>query len=287
MESTGYKRRNQWGEVWYRLRKNWVAIVSLAVVAAIVILSVFSSWIAPYDYAKQDLGAVFQMPGAEHWFGTDNLGRDIFSRVLVGGRVSLLVAVLALAIATVIGCFMGVTAGYFGGRTDMIIMKLNDILMSIPQFLLAVSISAALGSGIVNTALAVSISSIPRFARLMRAEVLTTKSKEFVEAARAFGAGNSRIILRHVIPNSMASTIINISMSIGSSILAISSLSFIGLGVQPPTPEWGSILANGRAYIRDFWPLATFPGIAIIITLIAFNLLGDGLRDAMDPKLKR
>ena len=168
-----------------------------------------------------------------------------------------------------------------------IIMKLNDILMSIPQFLLAVSISAALGSGIVNTALAVSISSIPRFARLMRAEVLTTKCKEFVEAARAFGAGNSRIILRPVIPNSLASTIINISMSIGSSILAISSLSFIGLGVQPPTPEWGSILANGRAYIRDFWPLATFPGIAIIITLIAFNLLGDGLRDAMDPKLKR
>lgn len=262
-------------------------MVSLAVVLLIILVSVFSEWIAPYDYAQQELGNAFQLPNFDHWFGTDNLGRDIFSRVLVGGKISLLVAVLALAIATIVGCFMGVVAGFFGGKADTIIMKINDILMSIPQFLLAVSISAALGSGIFNTALAVSISSVPRFARLMRAEVLTTKSKEFVEASRAFGAGNRRIILKHIIPNSMASTIINISMSIGSAILAISSLSFIGLGVQPPTPEWGSILANGRTYIRDFWPLATFPGIAIIITLIAFNLLGDGLRDAMDPKLKR
>ena len=160
MESTEYKRRNQWGEVWHRLRKNWVAMVSLTVVAAIVILSVFSSLIAPYDYAKQDLGAVFQMPSVEHWFGTDNLGWDIFSRVLVGGRVSLLVAVLALAIATVIGCFMGVTAGYFGGRTDIVIMKLNDILISIPPFLLAVSLFTGALTGFVSALLLRAISHV-------------------------------------------------------------------------------------------------------------------------------
>lgn len=280
-------RRSQWLEVWGRLRKNRVAMAALVLVTVIVLLTVFSEQIAPYDYTKQDLRNTFQMPSAEHWFGTDNLGRDIFSRVLVGGKVSLLVAVLSMAISTVVGCFFGATAGFFGGKVDTVIMKCNDILMSIPQFLLAVSISAALGSGIFNTAVAVSISTIPRFARLIRAEVLANKGKEFVEAARASGATKRRIIWKHVVPNSMSSTIVNISLSIGSSILAISSLSFIGLGVQPPTPEWGSILSNGRAYLRDFWPLATFPGIAIIVTLIGFNLLGDGLRDAMDPKLKR
>lgn len=281
------RRRSQWFEVWTRLRKNKVAMGALILVLIIVLLAVFSEQISPYDYAKQDLRNTFQYPSWEHLFGTDNLGRDILTRVLVGGRVSLLVAVEALIIAVVFGCILGATAGYFGGKVDLVIIKFNDILMCIPQFLLAVSISAALGTGTFTTAIAVSISSIPRFARLMRAGVLSTKHMEFVESARASGASNRRIIWKHVVPNSMAPTIINISLSVGGAILMISSLSFIGLGVQPPTPEWGSILAGGRAYLRDFWPLATFPGIAIVLTCVGFNLLGDGLRDAMDPKLKR
>lgn len=280
------KKRHQFAEVWSRLCRNKVAMAALAVILLIVILSVFSEWISPYDYTKQNVREAFIMPCAEHIFGTDNLGRDLLSRILVGGKTSLLVAIAAIGVATVVGCSLGATAAYFGGVYETIILKLMDILMAIPQFLLAVSISAALGSGVFNTALAVGISSIPRFFRMMRAEVLTVKGKDFVEAARALGASDNRIVWKHIVPNSLASTIVNISLCLGGSIMAISGLSFIGLGVQPPTPEWGSILSTGRTYLRDFWPMITFPGLAIMLTVTAFNLFGDGLRDAMDPKLK-
>ena len=285
-ETVTLKRRSWTAEVWGRLARNPVALASLIVIVIMVIITMFSTRIAPYDYAKTDLSNTFAMPCAEHWFGTDNLGRDLLSRTLVGGRVSLLVALLAIAIASIVGCFLGAIAGFFGGWVDTVIVKFLDILMCIPAFLLAVTISASLGSGTFNSALAVGISSIPRFARMMRAEIVAARSRDFVEAARACGSSNTRIILKHMIPNCLSSTIVNISLCLGGAILAISGLSFVGLGVQPPTPEWGSIMATGRQYIRDFWPIVTFPGIFIVITMIAFNLLGDGLRDAMDPKLK-
>ena len=286
MKNNETKRRSWAMEVWGRLARNKVAMAALGIVVLMILVTMFSTVIAPYDYTKQDLSNMFAEPSWEHLFGTDNLGRDLFSRVLVGGRISLLVALMAIAFATIVGCTLGAVAGYFGGLCETIIMKLLDILMAIPQFLLAVTISSALGTGTFNTALAVGIASVPRFARMMRAEIVSARSKDYVEAARACGSSNGRIIMKHLIPNCLSSTIVNISLCLGGAILAISGLSFVGLGVQPPTPEWGSILASGRQYMRDFWPIVTFPGIFIVITMVGFNLLGDGLRDAMDPKLK-
>jgi len=281
------KKRGQWWDVWSRLRRNRVAMVSLFLLAVIVFITVFSEWIAPYVYNQRDLTDTFAFPSWRHIFGTDNLGRDIFSRVLVGGRVSLLVAVGSVALSAVVGSLLGAIAGYYGGRTEFIIMKLTDVMMAIPAFLLAVTVSAALGTGLVNTAIAVGLTNVPRFVRLMRAETLSVKGNEFIQASRACGASDLNIIIRHVFPNALSSTIVNVTLGIGTAILQISGLSFVGLGVRPPTPEWGSMLAAGRTYMRDFWPMVTFPGVAIVVTLILFNLVGDGLRDAMDPRLKR
>ncbi len=281
------RRRTQWGDVWHRFQKNKVAMISLLLLLAIIFVTIGSELIAPYPYGKINLPERFAFPSRAHWFGTDNLGRDILSRVLVGGKISLLVAFASVALAAVSGSMLGAMAGYYGGKCELIIMKCTDVLMAIPAFLLAVTVSAALGTGVFETALAVGLCNIPRFVRLMRAETLAVKGKEFIEASRACGASNFRIILKHVFPNALSSTIVNVTLGISTAILQISGLSFVGLGVQPPNPEWGSMLASGRTYIRDFWPMVTFSGVAIVITLILFNLVGDGLRDAMDPKLKR
>ncbi|SBV98157.1 putative peptide transporter permease subunit: membrane component of ABC superfamily [uncultured Eubacteriales bacterium] len=283
----GGGRHSQWGDVWLRFRRNRVAMVSLVLLILIILVTVGSEVIAPYAYGKIDLPERFQFPSALHWFGTDNLGRDILSRVLVGGKISLLVAFLSVGLAAVAGSLLGAAAGYFGGKWELLIMKCTDVLMAIPAFLLAVSVSVALGTGVLETALAVGLCNIPRFVRLMRAETLAVKGREFIEAARSCGSSHGRIILRHVFPNALSSTIVNVTLGVSTAILQISGLSFVGLGVQPPNPEWGSMLASGRTYIRDFWPMVVFPGIAIVVTLILFNLVGDGLRDAMDPKLKR
>jgi peptide/nickel transport system permease protein len=287
LKQTKKKKRGQWRDVFRRLCANRVALVSLILLCLILLAIVFSEQVAPYVYNQRDLDATFTFPSLSHPFGTDNLGRDILSRVLVGGRVSLLVAVLSVALSAVVGSLLGAAAGYFGGRCEFIILKCTDIMMAIPAFLLAVTVSAALGTGLLNTALAVGLTNIPRFVRLMRAETLSVKGNEYLEAARACGASEVRIILKHVFPNALSSTIVNVTLGIGTAILQISGLSFVGLGVRPPTPEWGSMLASGRTYMRDFWPMVTFPGVAIVVTLILFNLVGDGLRDAMDPKLKR
>ena len=230
---------------------------------------------------------MFVYPCRAHLLGTDNCGRDILSRIIYGGRISLIVSVMAVSISLVIGGIIGATAAYIGGRTENFVMRLMDIIMAIPGFLLAVSISSSLGSGILNTAIAIGIGGVPMLARIVRASVLSIKEQEFVEAACATGASGARIIFRYLLPNCLAPIIVQTTLNIGQSILAISSLSFIGLGVQPPTPEWGSMLSYGREYIRTFWPIVTFPGIAIMLTLISFNVLGDGLRDAMDPRLKQ
>ena len=280
------KKRSQWRDVWIRLCRNKLAMVAMVVVILLVLMAVFAEVIAPYDYSAIDPINKMQYPNAEHWLGTDNLGRDLLSRVIYGGRVSLLVAVMAVAIALISGSLLGATAAYFGGLYETIVMRAMDIVMAIPGFLLAVSISASLGGGVWQTALAISIGAIPSYARIMRASVLTIKDQEYVEAARAGGASDLRIIVKHIIPNTLSPIIVESTLRIGACIMQISSLSFIGLGVTPPTPEWGSIMNAGREYLRDFYPIVTFPGIMIMITLFGFNLFGDGLRDALDPRLK-
>lgn len=281
------KKKSQWSDVWKRLRRNKLAVISLVVIVLLFLMAAFADQIAPYDYAKQDYSNRFAYPSLAHPMGTDNFGRDILSRVIKGGQVSLLVSVSAVAMAMVAGCLLGAVAAYYGGIFDNLVMRVMDIIMAIPGFLLAVSISAALGAGIQNAAIAIGVGSIPQFARIMNSAVLTVKNQEYVEAAVCCGNRDMRVICTHILPNTLSTIIVNATLRIANAILIISSLSFIGLGVQPPTPEWGSILSAGREFIRDFYPIVVFPGVAILITLIAFNLLGDGLRDAMDPRLKR
>jgi len=286
LDQHSMKRRNQLGETWRRLRKNRVAVAGMVIVVLMILLAAFADQIAPYPYDKMDVIHAFSYPSLEHPLGSDNFGRDILSRLIYGARISLVVAALAVCISLVFGCFFGYTAAYIGGVYENIIMRLMDIFLSIPSTVLAISISVALGFGIASTAVAIGISNFPVFARVARASTLTVKGSEYIEAVRSIGAGNGRILLRHIVPNSLAPILVQISLSLANSILVISSLSFLGCGIQPPTPEWGSILASGREFIRDFYPLILFPGAIISITLIAFNLFSDGLRDALDPRLK-
>ncbi len=281
------KRRSQAGEIWRRLKKSKPAMISLAFIIFLILCAVFAPFIAPYDYAKQDLASKFVMPCLEHPLGTDNFGRDLLSRLIYGGRISLLVSFFSVALSVGIAVILGVTVGYFGGVYDNIVMRILDIFMAIPGMMLAISISAALGPGLINTGIAISIGGIPPFARQLRASVMLVREEEFVEASHAFGASHWRIMFKHILPNTLAPIIVQISLRLGENILSIAGLSFIGLGVMPPTPEWGNILSSGREFISVYWPLITFPGILIGLTMLAFNLLGDGLRDAMDPRLKQ
>lgn len=281
------RKRSQARDIWARFRRNKLAMLGMVIVALVVLSCVFAGVISPYDPAKQNLSERFLMPSLQHPFGTDNYGRDLFTRVLYGGRISLLVSIMAVAISVVLGVLLGATAGYFGGLYETIVMRIMDVMMAIPGLLLAVSISAMLGTGVFNTALAIAITGAPTVARLVCASVMTIRNMEYVEAARARGATNGRIILRQILPNTLSPLIVDCTLRVSANIMQISSLSFIGLGVQPPTPEWGSIMNLGRDYIATFWPLITFPGIMIMLTLFGFNMMGDGLRDALDPKMKR
>ena len=287
VEISDLRKRSQVRDIWRRLRKNKLAMIGMCIVLILILAAIFAPLVAPYDYATQDLTNMKAWPSPAHPLGTDDYGRDILSRIIYGGRVSLLVAILSIVFGLIIGGALGISAGYFGGVYDGAIMRVMDIIMAIPGFLLAVCISAALGSGVVNTAIAIGIGCVPGYARLLRALVLSIRGQEFVEAARATGASDLRIMLREIVPNILSPVIVESTLRIGGCILMISSLSFIGLGVQPPTPEWGSMVSSGRSLIRSFWPLSTFPGIAIMLTLFGFNLFGDGLRDAMDPKMKK
>lgn len=280
------KRHSQMGDVFYRFRKRKVAVAGLIVVAVLVILAIFAPLIAPYDYSAIDPSNAQQYPSLQHLFGTDKFGRDIFSRVIFGGRTSLLVALLGCVVSLLIGGFIGAIAGYYGKWIDVAVMRVVDVLMSIPGVLLAVCISALLGSGIWQTALAVSVGGISANALLLRSTILTIREQEYIEAAKAYGSRDFRVIMKHVLPNCLAPLIVNVSLSLGSNILLISGLSFIGLGVQPPIAEWGSMLNEGKEIIRQFWPMVVFPGCAIAVSMLGFNLFGDGLRDALDPKQK-
>ena len=280
------KKKPMIWEVWHRLKKNKAAIVSLFVIIFIILVAIFAGFIAPYPYDKQDYSASFAPPSAEHLLGTDRLGRDLLSRIIYGTRQSLMLGVFAVAIATVFGLAIGSIAGYFGGWTDTLIMRFLDIYQSIPMFLLCVTLAAVMGPSLKNAVLAIGISMVPGPARLMRASILTVRDREYIEAVKAINVSNFRIIMKHIIPNSIAPVIVSITMSIGTSILSGAGLSFIGLGAQPPIPEWGYLVSEARNILRDHGTLALYPGICIMITVLAFNLLGDGLRDALDPRLK-
>lgn len=269
------------------LKKSPLAMFGLGVVILLILCAIFSDVIAPFPYAKQNLLNTFEAPSSAHWFGTDEFGRDIFSRVVYGSRISLFVGFIAVGIAIVFGGALGSIAGYYGGKIDNVIMRVMDVLLSIPSTVLAISIAAALGPGLFNLMVAVGISATPAYARVMRGSVLSVRGQEFVEAAKAVGSSDLRIILRHIIPNCMGPLIVQSTLGVASAILSAAALSFIGLGIQPPVPEWGAMLSGARAYIRDYSYMTLFPGLAVMITILALNFLGDGLRDALDPKLKR
>ena len=281
------KRQSEFFVVARRLSKNSSAVIGFVVAAILVLMAIFAPVISPYPPTKQDLTHTRQAPSALHIMGTDELGRDIFSRIIWGSRFSLSIGVLAVLIGTAIGMLFGAIAGYFGGVVDDVIMRLMDVLQSIPGILLVITISVVLGPGFFNTLLALSIGGIPMGCRLTRASVLGVRHQEYLEAAISINASTPRIILMHVLPNSFAPVLVSATMSIGNIIMMAAMLSFIGLGVQPPTPEWGSMIAGGRNLIRSCPWMVTFPGLFIMFTVLALNLFGDGLRDALDPKLKK
>jgi len=276
-----------WLESWRRLIRRPTATLGMIIFLALVLMALFPSLIAPEGYDNQQYTKLFQPPNAQNIMGTDNLGRDVFSRVLYGARYSMGVGFFAVIFALLIGGTMGSIAAFYGGRADSIIMRFLDIVLSIPSILLAIAITSILGTNIVNLTIAISISSFPHYARIVRAAILSIKELEFVEAARAIGASDTRIIFRHLLPNAMAPIIVQATVGLGGAILSCAALSFIGLGIQPPLPEWGTMLSAGREYIREYWWLVVFPGMFIMLAIFSVNLFGDGLRDALDPRLKQ
>jgi len=280
------RQQSQLKGIWRRLKKNKAAMLGLIVIILLIMCSVFAPFIAPYGYDDQLLSRRFIFPCKAFPFGTDNLGRDILSRVIYGSRISLAVGLVSVSISVVFGTVLGSVAGYYGNVTDNIIMRAIDIVLSIPSILLAISIAAMLGQGLFNLMIAIGVSEIPRYARVVRAQILSVKDQEFVEAARAVGAGDLHIILFHILPNCLAPMIVQATIGVATAILDAAGLSFIGLGIQPPIPDWGGMLSAGRQYIRDYWYIVTFPGLMIMMTIYSLNLFGDGLRDALDPRLK-
>lgn len=294
MAANAGKQRTLWQETWRRFKKNRLAMVGLAFILILVVIAVSTVVI---DLAtnkeiynnyviKQDLRGRLEPPSSAHPFGKDEFGRDMLFRMLWAIRYSLFMGTIAIAISCVVGGTLGAMAGYYGGKIDNMIMRFMDILLAIPSMLLAIAIVAALGTSITNVLIAIAISYVPTFARTVRAPILTIKDQEFVEAGKAIGASDARIIFKYIIPNSMAPIIVQATLGVAGAILSIAGLSFLGLGIQPPTPEWGAMLSNARTYIRDSWHITVIPGMGIMLTILALNVIGDGLRDALDPKLK-
>ena len=280
------RKKSKLRDIWRQLCKNRLAIIALIVLVLLIIIAIIGPYLAPYKYDKTDSKNIYAAPSKEHPLGTDKLGRDLFSRLIVGTRQSLQMGVIAVAIAAVIGGTIGSIAGYYGKWVDNLCMRLLDIYQAVPMFLLCVCLAAILGPSLRNAIIALGISTVPGYARIMRASVLTVREREYIESAKAIDISNPGIILKHIIPNAMAPVIVEITMGVGACILAGASLSFIGLGVQPPTPEWGSMISEARSVMREAPWLALYPGICIMITVLSCNLLGDGLRDALDPRLK-
>jgi len=280
------KTQSQFRRIMKQLLRNRRAVVGGIVLLIIVFMAILAPYVTTHDPVKQNIRNQLQPPSREHFFGTDQFGRDIYSRVIYGARLSLRVGFLAISFALVVGCFLGLVSGYYGGWLDMIVMRVIDILLALPGFLLALSIVAALGPGLENVIMAIGVSYIPSFARMMRSAVLATRELDYVDAAQALGASDWRIIFQHILPNSISPIIVLTTLSMAGAFLSAAGLSFLGMGAQPPTPEWGSMIATARPFIRVSHWAVTVPGLAIFITVMCLNLVGDGLRDALDPRLK-
>jgi len=274
-------------DLWRRLRRNRAAVAGAGIVLGFVLLAVLAPALVPYSPTQGNLNDRLQSFSGTHWLGTDELGRDLLSRILYGARVSLQIQIVAVVLALIVGVLLGSLSGYLGGYVDSIIMRCMDILLAFPGIFLALGIIAALGPGLVNLMFAAGISSIPQFARIVRASILSLKEREFVEAALALGSGSNRIMFRHLLPNCLAPIIVQSTLRMATVLLTASGLSFLGLGVQPPTPEWGAMLSNARSYLIVAPHVATIPGLAIMIVVVGFNLFGDGLRDTLDPRLRQ
>jgi peptide/nickel transport system permease protein len=274
-------------DLWYVLKKKRSSKIGLSIIGFLSIIALFAPIIAPYDPNEQLLGKALLSPSLEHPMGTDHLGRDIFSRVIYGSRISLTVGLLVISIGLLFGVPLGLIAGYYGGWKDNLIMRIADILFALPDFLLALFIVSIIGRGLENAIIAVGIFSIPIYARLVRGSVLYIRELEFIEGAKALGLNNFRIIFKHILPNVLPPIIVLSTLQIADAILVASALSFLGLGAQPPTPEWGAMVSTGRHYLRTAPWVSVFPGIAIFLAVIGLNLLGDGLREALDPRLRR
>lgn len=276
-----------WLEAWKEFRRNRLAIVGMGIVLFFILLAIFANFIAPETIDEQKLGQRLLAPSFEHWFGTDDFGRDILSRIIYGARISLWVGFFAVLGSSAIGSFLGLLAGYYGRWVDTIISRTFDIMLSFPSILLAIAVVSVLGPSLRNALIAIAIINIPNFGRLVRSRVLSVKEEEFVMAAKAVGMNDRRIIFHHVLPNSLAPIIVQGTLAIATAILEAAALSFLGLGAQAPEPEWGKMLADSRQYIIQAPWTVIFPGLAIMLTVLGFNLLGDGLRDALDPKMKK
>lgn len=281
------KKQNQFIEVIKRLSMNKSAMAGMIIFAVVLLISIFGNWLAPYDYVAVDPSNANLHPCAEHWFGTDNMGRDILSRVLVGSKWSLLIGIGAQVIACLGGVILGCISGFFGGKVDQVIMRLCDVVQAIPNVLLNITLAGVLGAGIFNTILALGLSGITGSTRLMRSSIMTVRKKEYLEAATAINCSRLRIITKHALPNAFAPMIVSFTMSIGAGIIGASALTYLGLGVQAPNPEWGALVSAGRNYLQSDPYMTLIPGMCILVVVLALNLFGDGLRDAMDPKLKK
>ena len=284
-----FKKKTPMQEIMIRFVRNRMAVVGIIIFAIILFCAIFADFICDYDtmVVKLNVAERLQGPSAAHWLGTVKSGRDVFARVIHGARTSLWIGFVATALSLLIGGILGAIAGFFGKWIDELIMRVMDVMLCLPEMLLAMAIVAAMGANVVNMILVIGISRVPRFARIVRSSVLTVRGMEYVEAARAIGARNGTIIARHVLLNCLGPIIVQVTLIFASAILAISSLSFLGLGIQPPAPEWGNMLSEARENMRDFPHLVLAPGMAIFLSIFSLNLLGDGLRDALDPKLKQ
>jgi glutathione transport system permease protein len=280
--------RTPWREFWRKFKRQKVALVAAAFVLLLVAVAILAPWIVPYDAENYfDYDKLNARPSLQHWFGVDALGRDIFSRILMGARISLAAGFISVAVGAIVGTVLGLLAGYFEGWWDRVIMRISDVLFAFPGILLAIGIVAILGGGMANVIVAVAIFSIPTFARLVRGNTLALKHLTYVEAARSLGASDATIIARHIFPGTISAVVVYFSLRIGTSIITAASLSFLGMGAQPPTPEWGAMLDAARAEMLTAPHSAIFPALAIFLTVLAFNLLGDGLRDALDPRIEK
>lgn len=271
----------------YLWKRSPLSMIGLAVVAALVLVAFLAPYLAPYDPIEQDLRGRLLPPSREHIFGTDTLGRDILSRVLYGSGITLEIGIIITLIGGSIGTLLGIVAGYLGGRVDELLMRVTDMFFAFPRLILALAFAAALGPSLMNMIVAISVVDWPIYARLARAQALSAKREDYVEAARAIGAGTWRIIFSHILPVCTSPIIVQVTLRLGDVILTAAGLGFLGLGAQPPTPEWGVMVSDGRNFIMNEWWIATFPGLAIMLVVLGFNLLGDGIRDIMDPRLRR